>query len=84
MIAPIVVIGFVKFRKSLRDSLEFCLPLVLILGGGVANLIDRIRLGYVVDFIDPKIWPAFDLADVAIVIGALILAWQAIRAKKLN
>jgi len=47
--------------------------LMLILGGAVGNLIDRIRFGYVVDFIDLHYagwhWPAFNLADSAIVIG---------------
>lgn len=41
----------------------------LIVAGGVSNLIDRVRLGYVVDFIDLKFWPVFNLADVFITIG---------------
>lgn len=45
----------------------------LILGGIIGNLIDRIRLGYVVDFIDFSIWPSFNIADSAITIGAILL-----------
>ncbi len=45
----------------------------LILGGTLGNLVDRIRIGQVVDFIDFRIWPVFNLADVAIVSGAAIL-----------
>ena len=48
----------------------------LVIGGSVSNLIDRIRLGHVTDFIDLKYWPAFNLADTFIVVGvaALLLA----------
>lgn len=51
----------------------------LILGGAVGNLIDRIRLGYVTDFILLPHWPAFNLADCAITFGVVILAWTLIR-----
>ena len=40
------------------------------LGGAASNLIDRVHLGGIVDFIDVKIWPVFNIADAAIVIGA--------------
>jgi signal peptidase II len=48
----------------------------LVIGGSVSNLIDRVRLGHVTDFLDLKYWPAFNLADSFIVIGvaALLLA----------
>ena len=47
-----------------------------ILGGAIGNLIDRVRLGYVVDFIDLRWWPVFNLADSAIVLGVtLIVLW---------
>ncbi len=45
------------------------------LGGALGNLLDRVRLGSVVDFIDFKIWPVFNLADTAIVLGVAILAF---------
>jgi signal peptidase II len=51
------------------------LPVGLILGGALGNLIDRVRLGAVVDFIDPVAWPAFNLADASIVIGVLGLLY---------
>jgi signal peptidase II len=50
----------------------------LILGGAVGNLIDRIRIDYVTDFILFPHWPAFNLADCAITIGVVILAWSLI------
>jgi signal peptidase II len=51
------------------------LPVALgfVLGGSLANLLDRVRLGYVVDFLDFRYWPAFNLADVFIVVGVAIL-----------
>jgi len=47
----------------------------LILGGIVGNLVDRLRLGYVTDFIDVGIWPTFNIADSAVVIGILSLIY---------
>jgi signal peptidase II len=47
----------------------------LLIGGSVSNLVDRVRLGHVTDFLDLRFWPAFNLADSFIVIGvALLLA----------
>jgi signal peptidase II len=45
----------------------------LVIGGSVSNLADRVRLGYVTDFIDLRWWPAFNLADTFIVVGVLVL-----------
>ena len=53
------------------------LPVGLILGGALGNLADRAREGAVVDFIDPIAWPAFNLADTAIVVGVLGLLYVA-------
>lgn len=45
----------------------------LMLGGALGNIIDRLRFGYVVDYVDVHIWPVFNLADAAIVVGAGML-----------
>jgi signal peptidase II len=45
----------------------------LLIGGSVSNLVDRVRLGYVTDFLDLRWWPAFNLADASIVVGVAIL-----------
>jgi signal peptidase II len=45
----------------------------LILGGTIGNLIDRLRLGQVTDFLDFKIWPTFNVADASITVGVIIL-----------
>ena len=51
----------------------------LLLGGAVGNLVDRIQTGLVVDFLDFRVWPVFNIADIAICVGAGILIldmWQ--------
>jgi len=61
----------------------FCLALSLILGGALGNVIDRVLLGHVVDFLDVHAsgyhWPAFNLADSAITCGAALLIWDSLR-----
>jgi signal peptidase II len=51
------------------------LPFGVVAGGAIGNLADRLREGSVVDWIDPIFWPAFNLADVAIVVGILGLLY---------
>ena len=51
----------------------------LILGGAAGNLIDRIRVGSVIDFVDLRVWPVFNLGDSAITIGVTLLVWQSMR-----
>lgn len=51
----------------------------LILGGAVGNLIDRVRIGHVTDFLLLPHWPAFNLADCAITVGVVVLAWTLLR-----
>lgn len=55
------------------------LSLALQLGGALGNLLDRLRLGAVTDFIDVGPWPVFNLADASIVTGLLLLAWVLLR-----
>jgi signal peptidase II len=51
------------------------LPVGIIAGGAFGNLLDRLREGAVIDFIDPMVWPAFNVADAGIVIGILGLLY---------
>jgi signal peptidase II len=76
-LAAVVLLLFWFFRlKSEERGIAF--PLSLILGGATGNLVDRIRLGEVIDFLDfyigPHHWPAFNVADSAITVGTLWLA----------
>ena len=69
-------------RKSLEDKL-LCVSLSLILGGALGNVIDRIMYGAVVDFIDLYYanwhWPAFNVADSAICVGAALIIYSELR-----
>lgn len=69
-------------RKHHRETL-FSLSLSLVLGGALGNLIDRIRWGYVVDFLDffygSYHWPAFNVADMAITGGVMLLIMDGLR-----
>ena len=60
------------------------LSLGLQLGGALGNLIDRLRLGHVIDFINFNIWPVFNLADTSIVCGVLLLAFLLLREDRLE
>jgi signal peptidase II len=64
----------------------FCLALALILGGAIGNLIDRVLLGAVVDFLDFHYagysFPAFNVADSAITCGAALLIWDGLRPQR--
>jgi signal peptidase II len=69
--------GLVAYFVMNADVPFLWLPVGLILGGALGNLADRAREGAVVDFIDPIAWPAFNLADAAIVVGVLGLVYIA-------
>jgi signal peptidase II len=63
----------VFFARSGRRHPVLPVALGLVLGGSISNLVDRVRLGYVTDFLDLVAWPAFNLADTFIVVGVTIL-----------
>lgn len=71
-----LIVSAYALRSSHR-SVRLQVGLALILGGAVGNLLDRVRFGYVVDFIDFSVsghhWPAFNVADSAICIGVAVL-----------
>lgn len=73
-IAIAAVIFIIYLLKRHAGQKMFCWALALILGGAIGNLIDRVLYGYVIDFLDFYVgkwhWPAFNVADMAIVGGA--------------
>ena len=83
-ICAAIVITYL-LKKHTSEKL-FCISLSFILGGALGNLWDRLALGYVVDFIDIHYsvyhWPAFNVADSAIFIGALCLIIESFKHKE--
>ncbi len=73
VVATGFVIGFIARYLFVRAKQYELIPLSLIVGGAIGNLIDRIRFGAVIDFLDFHIggyhWPAFNIADICIVVG---------------
>lgn len=57
------------------------IALTCIMAGAISNLADRLRFGYVIDFLDFRIWPVFNVADTAITLGAIWLMWKFLPAK---
>ena len=55
--------------------------LYLIVGGALGNILDRIRLGYVVDFIHIRFWPVFNLADICILLGVILTLISTVKKK---
>ncbi len=84
IIASVGVIALLLYALFFHHRFPFLenrlgkLALGLVLGGTVGNLIDRIYFGYVTDFIDFNFWPAFNIADSAIVVGTILLAYALI------
>ena len=78
----IVIVGFLFYWLKNETSRLAQVALGMIIGGAVGNVIDRVRLGAVFDFLDIHIgeshWPAFNLADSFICIGAAILILQSV------
>jgi len=85
IIAGIAAIVLIYFGiKNNRQNKSYVLCLSLILAGALGNLIDRLRFGYVIDFINFYIWPVFNIADSAITIGAVFLAWIILKEKPIT
>jgi signal peptidase II len=82
--ATLVVSALIVLTSFHRRSVLSSIALGLILGGALGNLADRVLLGpglrgHVVDFIDFHVWPVFNVADSAVVIGAILLAVSSFR-----
>ncbi|HIC89013.1 MAG TPA: signal peptidase II [Anaerolineae bacterium] len=72
IVVSVAIVVYMRYLPAERPVVSISLGLQL--GGALGNLIDRVRLGRVTDFIDFKVWPVFNLADSAIVVGVAILA----------
>jgi signal peptidase II len=72
----------VFFARSGARHPVLPVALGLVIGGSLSNLLDRVRLGYVTDFLDFRYWPAFNLADTFIVVGVLVLLGVLVHAER--
>ena len=86
-LSGVVSIALLVWLTRLRsDERMTAVSLALILGGALGNLLDRVRLGKVVDFLDfywqQWHWPAFNVADSAITIGVVLMLWASLRQRE--
>ena len=81
IIAGILVIlaACVMYRRLSETGRLVRLGAALLLGGAVGNLIDRTRLGRVIDFLDFRVWPVFNIADIGICVGVACLIYAIMR-----
>ena len=84
-VGVIATVIIVRLLKHHADEPRLAFPLALVLGGALGNVIDRVALGHVVDFLyfhyRSFAWPAFNVADSAISVGAALLIWDSLRGK---
>ena len=80
----LVVVGILVFAHGLEDR-RWLIPLGMVMGGGLGNVVDRIFRDYdgmVVDFIDLHVWPIFNVADMAIVTGVGLILLFGFRSER--
>jgi len=84
-VASAVILYLLRKTQGRRS---FSIALALILGGAIGNVIDRILYGHVIDFLDVHVagwhWPAFNIADSAITLGAAMLIWDGLRKPQID
>jgi len=84
-IVTVTFISVLIFRSITKGRFQsrpvFDYGMILILSGALGNLIDRLRLSYVIDFIDVRIWPVFNIADSSITIGTILILISFIKKK---
>jgi len=86
-LAVVVCVYLVFFLRSLKSSQwPLALGVVMIIGGAIGNVIDRLIYGHVIDFLDFYVnnwhWPAFNLADSAITLGVVLFLWDSVFSKE--
>ncbi len=82
--AGVVVMAAAVFlyRRLLKESRLKQWGVALLLGGAAGNLIDRVRIGRVIDFLDFRVWPVFNIADIGICVGVACLMYALIKDER--
>ena len=86
-IGIVIILFFVLFvsrRFPLLDTRLVKPALGLVLGGTIGNLVDRLRFGYVTDFIDIGIWPTFNIADSAVTVGVILFIYSLLSSTRVK
>jgi signal peptidase II len=81
MVTFIAIVFIFVYHRQFKDDLWMRIALGFLLGGAVGNLIDRIRINQVIDFINFRWWPSFNVADISVCIGAGMLLVKLIRGE---
>ena len=71
-----------KLKSENKKNMFFLIPCGLVLGGALSNLCDRLFLGFVIDYIDLRWWPVFNLSDSCISVGISLLLLESIFSAK--
>ncbi len=80
VVAVVVIVTIIFYYRHLPgEQWLIQASLGLQLGGALGNLLDRLRHGHVIDFIDFKVWPVFNVADSSVFVGVVILAFYLLR-----
>ena len=84
VLIAVAVLGVVWcLRREIKEEGSWAVyGTVLFIGGAMGNLIDRARQGLVIDFFDFRIWPIFNVADIAICIGVGMIIWSILKTEK--
>ena len=83
VVLSLIVMAWIvlELQAKRQKDRTFVIGCALTLGGAAGNLLDRLRLGHVTDFLDLRVWPVFNIADSAITIGVILIAWYLITAR---
>lgn len=78
------VIAIILIYLNLKDveNKKYSIALSLILAGALGNLIDRLFFGHVIDFLDFRVWPVFNVADSSITIGVILLGYSILKTRR--
>lgn len=83
VMSVVVFVGVIWYARTLPKQQRLTrLALGLVLGGAIGNLIDRVRFGAVVDFFDFRVWPVFNIADIAISVAVVLIIWELFRQEE--
>ena len=80
--ALVIAAACLMYRRLMSEKVIVRWGVALLLGGAAGNLIDRVRIGCVIDFLDFRIWPVFNIADIGICIGVALLMYALLYDKE--